>query len=114
MQYLSLKAVDTHSADAHRLHTCSISAAGTDLAATLPLLSAYLVQASTNYSDARPCFNGLLARFQHINATVLLLPSSLEVEPLSLHPCRPCKAIPKVPKTHCQPAMGRSSVHKPP
>ena len=58
---------------------CSISAAGTNLTATLPLLSTYLVQASANYSDARPCFADLLARLQHINATVIVLPTSLEV-----------------------------------
>ncbi|CAL5222903.1 g5332, partial [Coccomyxa viridis] len=56
----------------------AITAAGTDLSTTLPLLSAYLVQASTNYTDARPCLISLLARLQHINATVIVLPSSLE------------------------------------
>ncbi len=68
------------------LTACSITAAGTDLNTTLPLLSAYLVQASANYTDARPCLIGLLARLQHINATVIVLPSSLEVSvPSSMH-----------------------------
>ena len=74
---------------------CRISAAGTDLTTTLPLLSAYLVQASTNYTDARPCLGSLLARLQHINATVIVLPSSLEVHPRALGTYEHHTAVPR-------------------
>ena len=60
-------------------HACRLVAAGGNLTATLPLLSAYLLGAAANYSDARPCMVALLARLQHINATVIVLPASLGV-----------------------------------
>ena len=60
-------------------HPCRLVAAGSNLTATLPLLSGYLLEAAANYSDARPCLVALLARLQHINATVIVLPASLGV-----------------------------------
>ena len=59
--------------------SCRLVAAGSNLTATLPLLSAYLLDAAANYSDTRPCMVALLARLQHINATVIVLPASLAV-----------------------------------
>ena len=61
------------------MHACRLVAAGSNLTATLPLLSAYLLGAAANYTDARPCMVALLARLQHINATVIVLPASLGV-----------------------------------
>ena len=61
------------------MHACRLVAAGSNLTATLPLLSACLLDAAANFSDARPCMAALLARLQHINATVIVLPASLGV-----------------------------------
>ena len=58
---------------------CRLGTAGINLTATLPLLSAYLLAASSNYSHTRPCMADLLARMLHINTTVIVFPASLEV-----------------------------------
>ena len=74
------------------MHACRLVAAGSNLTATLPLLSAYLLGAAANYSDARPCMAALLARLQRINATVIVLPASLAVS----HPggrAEPCCCV---------------------
>ena len=64
---------------AHARHSCRLIAAGSNVTATLPLLSGYLLDAAANYSDTRPCMLALLARLQHINSTVIVLPASLGV-----------------------------------
>ena len=61
------------------VQACTITAAGADLNATLPLLSTYLIKASTNYTDTRPCIDALIAHLLHINITVIVLPTTLSV-----------------------------------
>ena len=78
------------------MHACRLVAAGSNLTATLPLLSAYLLDAAANYSDARPCMVALLARLQHINTAVIVLPASLGVGGL-FRPGRVTLLCPRLP-----------------
>lgn len=59
---------------------CSLqSVAGNLTANTLPNLSATLRNMSSDYISVRPALLGILAQMQHINDTVILLPTAMQV-----------------------------------
>lgn len=62
----------------------------------LPFLITDLTSQSTGYTTTQPCMDTLLYQIEHINQTVIALPSAMSVRPLlKLGPCllslRTCK-----------------------
>ena len=57
----------------------SLSTAASDLGFVAPALASGLTTAYDNYTTARPCMTGLLARMDNVNSTVLVLPASIAV-----------------------------------
>ena len=64
----------------------SLSTAASDLGVVAPDLASGLAGAYDNYTSARPCMTGLLARLDSINATVVVLPANVAVMSSPLSP----------------------------
>ena len=59
---------------------CSLQAVAGNLTAnSLPNISSTLRNMSTDYTSVRPALLGILAQMQHINDTVILLPTAMQV-----------------------------------